>query len=131
MGRENMPPVPKFPTKLDVATSSLRLNGRELDQTLNEKWLLHGTKPESVIPILESGLNERLSGGIFGSGIYLAEDAEKIDQYTRPDEPNIANPGEDLEELRDILYGGGEDSVTRPHDGHNGDIFYAFVVAAC
>ena len=33
-------------------------------------------------------MNERLCslGGMFGAGIYLAEDVEKIDQYTTPDE---------------------------------------------
>ena len=49
----------------------------------NERFLLHGTQPGFILPILTSGLNERLTSvhGLFGSGIfYLAEDCEKSDQ---------------------------------------------------
>ena len=97
-----------------------------LDPGINEKWLLHGTKPQTVVPILEKGLSGRLSGGAFGSGVYLTENAEKMDQYTFPDLPDSA-PAAGLEELHSILYGTGEDSIGRPDE----DVFYAFVVLAC
>ena len=56
----------------------------EAGQEANEAWLLHGCKPEVVWKILQKGLNEKLCQltGAFGAGIYLAEDVEKIDQYT-------------------------------------------------
>merc|ERR1712129_226808 len=68
--------IPKVITKLDHI-------GRKLHvlEDVNEKVFLHGTKPEHVSKIVNSGLNERFSGGLFGKGVYLAEDPSKIDQY--------------------------------------------------
>lgn len=68
------------PTKFDDVRLDVDLDrdvsaDDKLDANVNEKWFLHGTKPDFVIPILNDGLNERLSGGLFGKGIYLAEDA--------------------------------------------------------
>jgi len=40
------------------------LPGPLIDE-INESWLLHGTKPESVLGLLQNGLNERFSGGMF------------------------------------------------------------------
>jgi len=87
----------------------------------NEGWFLHGTKPETVLAILSSGLNERMCKGMFGKGVYFAEDIEKADQYTTPDSKYNA-PG--LEELHLRLFRPGV--VRHPSD----DIFYAFVVRA-
>ena len=67
-----------------------------------------------------------MSSGSFGAGVYLTENAEKMDQYTFPDLPYSAPPAS-LEELHSILYGTGEDSIRRPDE----DVFYAFVVLAC
>ncbi len=54
---------------------------------VNETYLLSGTKPEHLLAILHNGLNPKLSAlsGAFGAGVYLAEEAAKIDQYTTPD----------------------------------------------
>ncbi|CAE8601108.1 unnamed protein product [Polarella glacialis] len=54
---------------------------------INETFLLSGTKPEHLLAILHNGLNPTLSArsGAFGAGVYLAEEAAKIDQYTTPD----------------------------------------------
>lgn len=82
-------------TKLDSVAESFNL-----DQDANEKVLLHGTKAEHVRTILHNGLNERLSSsrGLFGQGIYTAEDIEKVDQYcTRAWE-------QDFEDLHALLY---------------------------
>ena len=53
---------------------------------VNEAFLLHGLRTDVVAEVCSSGLNERLSGAnagsLFGEGTYLAEDIEKIDQYT-------------------------------------------------
>merc|ERR1712086_199361 len=56
---------------------------------------------------------------MYGAGVYLAEDAAKIDQYTRPD--NGCNP--DYAELHSQLF--------CPGFAHPGeDLFYVFVVRA-
>ncbi|CAE8650392.1 unnamed protein product, partial [Polarella glacialis] len=64
-----MPRV-KVRQNLVQATQDLPLS---VLKEVNEVHLLHGTKPETVLNILNDGLNERYSGGIFGSGSYLAE----------------------------------------------------------
>ena len=75
-----------------------------LDAEINEKLLLHGTKPETVLPILANGLNERFCGGLFGHGTYLAEEVEKIDQYVHIDTDFDAGSGPRAE-LHARLYG--------------------------
>lgn len=92
----------------------------DLDEEVNEVLLLHGTKPEHVQDILAHGLNERLCSGIFGHGTYLAEDVEKIDQYTEVDE-ELHTRGE-LRELHARLFG--KDLC------HPGSVYYAFVCRA-
>ncbi|KAI8484075.1 hypothetical protein Bbelb_381930 [Branchiostoma belcheri] len=50
---------------------------------INEHFLFHGTKPERVEAIIAGGLDFRMSGqGMFGRGIYFAENSTKADQYT-------------------------------------------------
>jgi len=82
-------------TKLDAVCDRFGLN-----QSVNEKVLLFGTKAKHVCSILRSGLNTRLSSsrGPFSPGIYLAEDMAKADQYcTR------AGP-QDFADLHELLY---------------------------
>ena len=62
----------------------------ELDVGINEVFLTHGSKPESVLEILGGSLNERFSGGLFGAGTYFAEDITKNDQYCTYDEAHGA-----------------------------------------
>eukprot|EP00929_Paragymnodinium_shiwhaense_P043487 TRINITY_DN22363_c0_g1_i5.p1 TRINITY_DN22363_c0_g1~~TRINITY_DN22363_c0_g1_i5.p1 ORF type:complete len:289 (-),score=62.78 TRINITY_DN22363_c0_g1_i5:263-1129(-) len=109
--------LPKVETKLDSAARSL---GMALDDRVNEKILLHGTKPDLVLAILQNGLNERFSGGLFGSGIYVAEDPSKIDQYCTPDAEcgEVGDP--DVKLLHEKLYGS--------ERSHPGRVFYGFVV---
>jgi hypothetical protein len=57
----------------------------QLDTEINEEYLLHGTKPETVHSILAGGMNERFSGGLFGHGTYFSEDIAKNDQYVTVD----------------------------------------------
>lgn len=71
----------------------------ELDGGINELYLSHGSKPESVLAILSGGLNERFSSGLFGNGTYLAEDVAKNDQYCTYDESHGAHP-----ELHKLLF---------------------------
>jgi len=58
----------------------------KLNDEINEKWLLHGTKFEIARSIIEEGFNERYAsdGGIFGAGNYFGDTPEKTDQYTPP-----------------------------------------------
>jgi hypothetical protein len=47
----------------------------------NEVLLLHGTKPEVVLSILQNSLDPDMARpGMFGRGTYFAEDSAKIDQ---------------------------------------------------
>lgn len=91
----------------------------QVDNASNEKILLHGTNPHAIVAILQNGLDSRMSGGMFGAGVYLAEDPSKIDQYCTPD-----NGDEDLAELWKPMYE--ENAIKHP----GGEIFYCFVVRA-
>lgn len=104
-------------TELDRIGSSLPL---ALEQSINEKYLLHGTKPETLLAVLHNGLNEKYSTirGLFGGGVYLAERPEKVDQYTTPD--SSSNSG--CEELHRRLYKNASD--------HDAEVFYAIVCRA-
>merc|ERR1712110_975296 len=91
-------------------TSNLNSRAARLRPALRETegWYLHGTKPETVLAILSGGLNERLCTGLFGRGVYLAEDPEKADQYVAPDPKYKANG---LDDLHQILYRRGSATV--------------------
>ena len=39
---------------------------------------------EGILPILSGGLNERFSGGLFGSGTYLAEEGMQSVSHSKP-----------------------------------------------
>lgn len=49
----------------------------------NEKYLWHGTSYNSIKIIIKDGFDERVCSlnGMFGAGIYFAEDSSKSDQY--------------------------------------------------
>jgi len=95
----------------------------ELDKDAGEGHFLHGSRPEYLLQILDSGLNARLAslGSTFGVGVYLAEDVEKIDQYTTPDSGS-EHPG--LEDLHARLFRPGG------HSPPDENIFYCLVVRA-
>jgi hypothetical protein len=86
-----------------------------LDRNLNEAYMLHGTKPETVLSVIANGLNERFSGGLFGQGTYFAEDISKNDQYVTVDKRFGDHP-----ELHRELYG----SLNLWHPK---DVYYVFV----
>lgn len=94
-------------TALDVLHTDL---GLRIDSGLNEKLLLHGTKPETVHQLLSRGLSEKYSGGIFGMGLYFADTTTKNDQYTTEDAAyNSKN------ELHAELYSGPGDHPGKVH----------------
>jgi len=111
--------MPREETKLEKTFAQLHreMPGPRTEARINEKFLLHGTKPDTVIAILQGGLNERYSGGLFGNAVYLAEDAEKIDQYVTSD--RTYDPSN---ELHKRIYKGGGHFVPK--------VFYCFVVRA-
>ncbi|XP_052794812.1 uncharacterized protein LOC128227915 isoform X2 [Mya arenaria] len=57
---------------------------KDLYSEINEVFLFHGTKPDTIQTICNNGLDHRLCSdkAMFGSGIYGAEKASKADQYT-------------------------------------------------
>jgi len=71
-----------------------------LNKEANEQFLLHGTKPESLETILTNGPSEKFSAGLFGEGVYLADNPCKNDQYATVD----AGPTRALGELHCKLY---------------------------
>jgi len=81
--------LPPLCTKLDAVASTM-----EMDLSVSERLLWHGTTSDLIMAILQNGMNERFSDGHFGKGLYLAEDAAKMDQYVTSDragDPNFAN----------------------------------------
>jgi len=67
----------KNPTPIEGVRTKL------LDPLANEYYLFHGLSCNIVDKILESGFDERVSNlaGLFGSGIYFAEDSSKSGTY--------------------------------------------------
>ena len=105
-------------TNIELAALAQDMPGG-VDAQSHEHYLLHGTKPEVLPDLLNEGLNERFSGGLFGHGSYLAEDAAKIDQYVYPD----PEPNKDLSRLHRLLYPAGG-----AHPGTTSDpVFYCLV----
>eukprot|EP00927_Polykrikos_kofoidii_P084012 TRINITY_DN8746_c0_g1_i2.p1 TRINITY_DN8746_c0_g1~~TRINITY_DN8746_c0_g1_i2.p1 ORF type:complete len:404 (-),score=56.99 TRINITY_DN8746_c0_g1_i2:744-1955(-) len=107
-------------SKLHAAAAQLQKEG--VTEEVQELFLLHGTKPQSIRSIMRNGLNEKMSSGLFGKGIYLAEDVSKIDQYCTVDSGPCASE-EGLQTLHEELY---SDSDLQ----HPGAVFYAFVCRA-
>merc|ERR1740120_145393 len=79
--------------------------------------------PEVVLQILSGGFNERLAkAGLFGSGIYFAEDVGKIDQYVGPDRDYIKEKrgeNDSLYDLHRLLY--------PAEESHPQDVFYVLL----
>lgn len=109
--------IPRIDIRTEYAQMAEQLPA-QLDENVNEMYLTHGSKPESVVAILSGGLNERFSGGLFGNGTYLAEDIAKNDQYCTPDLRHGEHP-----ELHKLLF----DDLDVAHPGN---LFYVFVCRA-
>jgi hypothetical protein len=101
----------------ELYNSSTRLAWR-MEEGCNEVRLLHGTKPDLVMSILQNGMNERFAGASagtrFGDGSYFADDAGKIDQYVGEDQEYDGTSS-----LHQRLYSSS--------DSHPGHVFYALV----
>lgn len=64
-----------------------RLKQNSLNDALNEAFLWHGTKPGFTNMITQDGFDERVTNleGMFGAGLYFAEDSCKAGQYASKD----------------------------------------------
>lgn len=107
-------PLPDARLRQPFKDMATMLPGR-LDDSINEVFLSHGSKPESLLAILSGGLNERFSGGLFGNGTYLAEDIAKNDQYCTYDGQHGDHP-----DLHKLLF----DKLGLVHPGK---LLYVFV----
>lgn len=105
---------------LPLATTSAadQLLG-QLQHEVNETVLMHGSRPDVLLSVLSTGLNERFSGtasgAMYGDGTYFAEDAGKNDQYVAVDERYDASS-----ELHKRLFTGGAQQ-------HPGKVYYLLV----
>eukprot|EP00928_Gymnodinium_smaydae_P080586 TRINITY_DN64254_c0_g1_i1.p1 TRINITY_DN64254_c0_g1~~TRINITY_DN64254_c0_g1_i1.p1 ORF type:complete len:441 (+),score=30.36 TRINITY_DN64254_c0_g1_i1:51-1373(+) len=85
-------------TMFEAEQKELQQFGEFFSDPINEKLLLHGTRAEYVIPILNSKLDlteDRLrnSSGMLGWGNYMADAIEKVNQYMTRDRTHLL-PGE-------------------------------------
>lgn len=77
------------PAKHGGNSSVSRLLLSEVDPSLNEHYLWHGTGPAEAGGIAERGFDLDQAGSsrgaLFGRGLYFAESCLKADEYVRPD----------------------------------------------
>ena len=66
----------------------------------------------------------------FGDGCYLAEDPEKIDQYTTPDAPGRPGLSRNVADLHATLFSDKSTNCTTITK-HTEELFYCFVVRSC
>ena len=72
------------PFAVQGAGSFLRRLKRSFDTDVNEVYLFHGTNPESADKIARGDFRiDKAGQGMFGRGIYLAENSSKSDEYAR------------------------------------------------
>eukprot|EP00928_Gymnodinium_smaydae_P011878 TRINITY_DN14347_c0_g1_i1.p1 TRINITY_DN14347_c0_g1~~TRINITY_DN14347_c0_g1_i1.p1 ORF type:complete len:485 (-),score=27.41 TRINITY_DN14347_c0_g1_i1:63-1493(-) len=108
--------LPNDPPSISLKTAgvSTRLD-LPLQTKINECIALHGTSCAALKSILSYGLKENFStGGAFGDGTYLAEDAGKCDQYCDVDEQR-----DEDNMVHKVLYPAGT--------SHPGDVSYILV----
>eukprot|EP00960_Hanusia_phi_P076744 768604-Hanusia_phi.AAC.1 len=100
----------------EVSTGREWMKSRlQQDETSNEVFLFHGTKPDLVRTIMEAGFDQRVSDPscLFGVGIYLAENSSKGDEYCTPNAEGfcymflartvLGTPYETLVPMKDIM----------------------------
>mmetsp|Transcript_45254 Transcript_45254/g.145037 ORF Transcript_45254/g.145037 Transcript_45254/m.145037 type:complete len:220 (-) Transcript_45254:133-792(-) len=112
-------PLPPIEIRPALAEATSGLPGH-CDDTVRERYLLHGTRPELVLSIMRDGLNERFtSRAFFGFGAYLCEDACKADQYVMPEFVDARNLSS---ELHQVLFA---DAEQWPYP--RGRVYYTFL----
>jgi len=108
------------PLKTLLQSAYANVADMSCDESINEVFLLHGTKPEVLFNVLSNGLDEGFSDGLFGQGTYLGENPCKNDQYVTVD-ASKARSG-DIKKLHDVLYKG---DITHP-----GGVYYLLLCRA-
>lgn len=81
------PLVPPVPTHDDARLPECLRWGRSFNGALNEVLVWHGTRAENVDVIAKAGMDERVCqlDGMFGAGLYFAQEACKSGQYATMD----------------------------------------------
>ena len=98
------PKVSSYDIPNTYADQMNQLGTKPLDGAAGEVFLLHGTRPENLHGILFEGLDAALSNnGNFGMGVYFAEHAAKIDQYSTND-TKYQKEGGDITKLHEKIY---------------------------
>ncbi|KAH9523255.1 hypothetical protein Btru_066215 [Bulinus truncatus] len=66
---------------------------KELYYEINEHYLFHGAKTDSIITLVNNGIDPRVSNEscMFGKGIYTAEKSTKADQYSDKRDARVPN----------------------------------------
>ena len=79
--------VPDIATVRLAGKATPLLDMMQLDDAAGEAVLWHGTKPDIVPVIRDGGFDERFCAleGLFGAGVYFAEQSSKSDQYCTKD----------------------------------------------
>ncbi|GFH49884.1 hypothetical protein CTEN210_06360 [Chaetoceros tenuissimus] len=121
--RENMKNDHPCNSNYDIPDSyrepMLELANKPLYTEAGEVFLLHGTSPENLHSILFEGHKTALANnGLFGRGLYFAENAAKIDQYSTND-PRYQTQG-DIAILHEKIY-------KECHQMHPKNVRYALV----
>jgi len=77
----------KTRNEVKVSFSPWWMNYFQLHKESNEVILFHGTKSNITDFIVQQGFEERVAmdNGLFGAGIYFAENSSKSDEYITPD----------------------------------------------
>lgn len=116
--------------------SNLSNIGVPLRTDTNEKFLLHATAPENLFAILNTSFDVSYSSaGLFGSGLYFADDPGKSDQYGKPvrlSDPIAKRLGLDrksiFQELKSNAVRSDQDyNSGAPRTEDDYDIFFMFV----
>lgn len=81
--------------RTDRPFSAVNIPGGKLKDELNEKILFHGTSITNAINIIKNGFDLKFApkSGMYGHGVYFADDVSKCDQYASPVTPD------DLDEI--------------------------------
>ena len=87
----------------DYQSAMTELGKGTLDASSGEMFLLHGTSPENLYSILFEGLDPELSrNGLFGRGVYFADNAAKVDMYAKVD--NVFQKEGELAKFHEKVY---------------------------
>lgn len=114
-----------MPLRASFHAATTKLPGH-LDGRVNEHYLYHGVPKPVVEKILKTGINERYAGAnagtAFGDGVYLAEDAAKVDQYGG----DSGDMG-DMDGIESLLFGSHGGRPTPTASGQPKSLYYLFV----